>query len=68
MQVVDGVKDNIPGDLNPIYLTGNSIIIKTQEGEYLLFAHFKQYSIRVKQGEKITTGKVLGLCGNSGNF
>jgi murein DD-endopeptidase MepM/ murein hydrolase activator NlpD len=65
--VVDGVKDNIPGVLNPIYIPGNTVIIKTATGEYAFFAHFKQHSIVVKQGQKISTGVLLGLCGNSGN-
>jgi hypothetical protein len=65
--VVDGIKDNIPGTLNPIYIPGNTVIIKSQSGEYLFFAHFKQFSIKVKQGQKINTGELLGLCGNSGN-
>lgn len=64
---VDGVKDNIPGELNPTFLTGNTVILKTKNNEYLLFAHFKQYSVAVKQGDKIKTGDLLGLCGNSGN-
>mgnify|MGYP000070402248 CR=1 FL=1 len=65
--VVDGVKDNIPGVLNPIYIPGNTVIIKTATGEYAFFAHFKQNSIVVKQGQKVSTGALLGLCGNSGN-
>lgn len=65
--VVDGVKDNIPGTLNPIYIPGNTVIIKTATGEYAFFAHFKQHSIVVKQGQKISRGALLGLCGNSGN-
>lgn len=65
--VVDGVKDNIPGILNPVYLPGNTVIIKTANYEYLFFAHFKQRSIVVKQGQKVTQGQLLGLCGNSGN-
>jgi murein DD-endopeptidase MepM/ murein hydrolase activator NlpD len=65
--VVDGIKDNIPGILNPIYIPGNTVIIKTANGEFVFFAHFKQYSIVVKQGQKVTTGALLGLCGNSGN-
>ncbi len=65
--VVDGIKDNIPGNLNPIYVPGNTVIIKTATGEYVFFAHFKQHSIVVKQGQKISTGELLGLCGNSGN-
>ena len=65
--VVDGVKDNVPGVLNPIYIPGNTVIIKTATGEYAFFAHFKQHSIVVKQGQKVSTGALLGLCGNSGN-
>jgi murein DD-endopeptidase MepM/ murein hydrolase activator NlpD len=65
--VVDGVKDNIPGISNPIYIPGNTVIIKTENNEYLFFAHFKQQSIVVKQGQKIKQGQLLGLCGNSGN-
>jgi murein DD-endopeptidase MepM/ murein hydrolase activator NlpD len=65
--VVDGVKDNKPGELNPIYIPGNTVIIKTAKNEYLFFAHFKQNSIKVKQGQKIKQGQLLGLCGNSGN-
>jgi murein DD-endopeptidase MepM/ murein hydrolase activator NlpD len=65
--VVDGVKDNIPGELNPVYVPGNTVIIKTAKNEYLFFAHFKQRSIKVMQGEKVKQGQLLGLCGNSGN-
>uniref|UniRef100_UPI0040473D19 peptidoglycan DD-metalloendopeptidase family protein n=1 Tax=Roseivirga sp. TaxID=1964215 RepID=UPI0040473D19 len=65
--VVDGVKDNKPGTMNPIFMTGNTVIIKTDNNEYLLFAHFKQHSIKVKQGDRVNQGQLLGLCGNSGN-
>jgi hypothetical protein len=65
--VVDGVKDNIPGTLNPVYVPGNTVIIKTNLDEYAFFAHFKQHSIVVKQGQKVKAGELLGLCGNSGN-
>ena len=65
--VVDGVKDNKPGELNPIYVPGNTVIIKTVNNEYVFFAHFKQQSIKVKQGDKVKQGQFLGLCGNSGN-
>lgn len=65
--VVDGVKDNKPGELDPTYVPGNTVIIKTAKNEYLFFAHFKQHSIKVAQGQKVTQGQLLGLCGNSGN-
>ncbi len=65
--VVDGVKDNVPGEFNAMNVPGNTVIIKTDNNEYLFFAHFKQHSIKVKQGQKIKQGELLGLCGNSGN-
>ncbi len=67
VQVVDGVKDNVPGVMNSLYVPGNTVIIKTANDEYLFFAHFKQSSIVVKQGQQVEQGQLLGLCGNSGN-
>ncbi len=64
---VDGIKDNIPGERNTVFATGNVIIIKTKNNEYLVFMHFKPHTIKVRQGQKIKLGTLLGLCGNSGN-
>ena len=64
---VDGIKDNKPGELNPIYVPGNTVILKTDNSEFLFFAHFKQASIVVEQGQQVKKGQLLGLCGNSGN-
>ncbi len=64
---VDGVKDNIPGKMNPTFLLGNAVVLKTANEEYLYFAHFKQSSVKVKEGDMVKQGQVLGLCGNSGN-
>jgi murein DD-endopeptidase MepM/ murein hydrolase activator NlpD len=65
--VVDGVKDNKPGQMNPFFPTGNTVVLKTDNAEYLVFAHFKQHSIKVEQGQRVKQGDLLGLCGNSGN-
>jgi len=65
--VVDGVKDNMPGAMNPFFPTGNTVILRTDNAEYIIFAHFKQHSIVVKQGQRVKQGDLLGLCGNSGN-
>lgn len=64
---VDGVKDNIPGVMNTMYVPGNAVLLKTQHNEYILLAHLLQASLRVKQGETIKAGQLIGLCGNSGN-
>ena len=67
VSVVDGIKDNLPGEFNQAYSPGNTVIIKTASNEYLFFAHFKHHSIKVTEGQKVTQGQLLGLCGNSGN-
>jgi hypothetical protein len=67
VKVITGVEDNIPGELNPKQLTGNTIVLETSEKEYILFAHLKHQSIVVREGQFIRQGTLLGQCGNSGN-
>ncbi len=67
VKVITGVKDNIPGEMNQDQLTGNTIVLKTANEEYLLFAHLKEKSIVVEEGQEVRQGELLGLCGNSGN-
>lgn len=65
--VVDGIKDNVPGQMNTFNVGGNTVIIKTANKEFLVLCHFKHQSIKVKEGQKIKQGDLLGLCGNTGN-
>lgn len=65
--VINGVRDNVPGEKNEMFVPGNTIVIKHADAEYSLFAHLKLDSVRVKVGDRITKGQVIGLCGNSGN-
>jgi murein DD-endopeptidase MepM/ murein hydrolase activator NlpD len=67
VKVITGVKDNIPGNLNPEQLTGNTVVLETDKGEFILMAHFKENSIVVKEGDEVKTGQLLGQCGNTGN-
>ena len=67
VEVIDGVAENAPGTMNPKQLTGNTVVIETAPGEYVLLAHLQNGSIRVKQGDKVTERTLTGLCGNSGN-
>jgi hypothetical protein len=66
-EAIDGVRDNVPGSMNPYAAVGNCVILRHAEHEVSVLAHFKQGSVRVKAGEKVKAGQVLGLCGNSGN-
>lgn len=67
VKVIDGVRDNIPGQVNKVDLTGNTLVLETQRKEYLLFAHLKSNSIRIKEGDMVKQGQVIAQCGNSGN-
>jgi murein DD-endopeptidase len=72
-EVKDGIPQNIPG-LNsravPITLEtvgGNHVILNIGNGNYAFYAHLQPGSIRVKLGDRVHRGQVLGLVGNTGN-
>lgn len=67
VKVIEGVPDNIPGEMNPRDLTGNTLVLQTDLGEYILMAHLQENSILVEEGQEVVQGEVLGKCGNSGN-
>lgn len=46
---------------------GNHVILDLGAGRYACYAHLQPGSIRVKPGDRVRTGQVLGLVGNSGN-
>lgn len=64
---IDGVPDNKPGSMNPLCAVGNCLIIDQGSNEFAVYAHLKPGSLRVRRGDKVRAGQVLGLCGNSGN-
>lgn len=47
--------------------TGNNVIIDHGNGEFSALAHLKSGSVRVKEGDTVKQGDVIGLLGNSGN-
>ncbi|MGN7477311.1 M23 family metallopeptidase [Solibacillus silvestris] len=67
VSVVDGLKDNIPGEMDEQNPAGNYIVIAHPNEEYSMIAHFKKDSIIVKPGDSVKEGQLLGQCGNSGN-
>jgi murein DD-endopeptidase len=72
-EVKDGIPLNIPGATSravPITLEtigGNHVILNIGNGCYAFYAHLQPGSIRVKVGDKVHRGQVLGLVGNTGN-
>ena len=64
---VDGVPDNVPGEMNPMMTTGNLVILDHGGGVYSAYAHLVPGSLAVKVGSRVKRGQTLGACGNSGN-
>jgi hypothetical protein len=65
--VIDGVRDSVPGTMNPYSALGNAVVIRHADDQYSVLAHFIPGSIGVIPGERVAQGDFLGLCGNSGN-
>jgi murein DD-endopeptidase MepM/ murein hydrolase activator NlpD len=71
--VKDGIAENVPGVNSravPITLEtvgGNYVIVELSDGHFAFYAHLQPGSLRVKLGDKVRPGQVLGLVGNSGN-
>ena len=72
-EVKDGIPQNVPNAEEhavPITLEtigGNHVIVDIGGGRYAFYAHMQPGSLRVKVGDHVKTGQVLGLVGNTGN-
>jgi hypothetical protein len=72
---VVGVVDDIPntpaGAFPPAITAekagGNHVVVDFGGGHYAFYAHLQPGTVRVKVGQKVKVGQVLGLLGNSGN-
>lgn len=65
--VLDGRPEMPPGQQGGEPAGGNHVCIEVAPAEFLYLCHMKPRSIRVKAGDKVKEGQVLGLTGNSGN-
>jgi hypothetical protein len=67
----DGIADNVPvGSLPPFSLGtvgGNYVVVDIGGGHFAFFAHLQSGSLKVRVGDRVRQGQVLGLLGNSGN-
>ena len=67
----DGFENHTPPE-NPtpppfVDLPGNRVTLRVGPGLYLLYAHMKRGSVRVRVGQRVRRGQMLGQLGNSGN-
>jgi murein DD-endopeptidase len=68
VDVKDGVPDNVffvlPNQMDN--MLGNYVSLDWGKGYFAVFAHLQPGSVKVKPGERVRKGQVLGLLGNSG--
>lgn len=67
----DGIIENtplseyaVPNSLE--FAAGNHVILNIGKGLYVVYAHLKPGSLKVRVGDQVHKGQVLGLLGNSG--
>ncbi|MBA3408660.1 MAG: M23 family metallopeptidase, partial [Solirubrobacterales bacterium] len=69
--VRDGAPENTPPHTAPGVTTegaaGNYVTQNLGGGRFALYAHLQPGSLRVRPGDQVQRGQVLGLVGNSGN-
>ena len=65
--VVDSLPDQSIGSRDPAHAAGNQVVIDHGHQEFSLVAHLQPRSVRVRVGQEVKSGEVLGLTGNSGN-
>lgn len=73
VEMKDGIPENTPNAASmavPITLAtiaGNHVNLDLGGGVYAMYAHLQPGSLRVKLGERVTRGQVIGRVGNTGN-
>jgi murein DD-endopeptidase len=74
---VDEVRDGLPemspfasgkpGSVSFENATGNYVVLNLGAGRFALYAHLQPGSLRVKKGQRVRAGQVVGLVGSSGS-
>ncbi len=79
--VADGVvvsslntlEDQVPGTLPPPTsitletVDGNHVVMSLGHGLYGFYAHLRKGSVRVRRGDRVRRGQIIGRLGNTGN-
>jgi hypothetical protein len=72
VEIKDGIPENVPGPTRAVPITletigGNHVVLDLGGGAFAFYAHLQPGSLKVKVGDRVKRGQVLGLVGNSGN-
>ena len=67
----DGIAENVAGTravtVTPETVCGNHVTVRLAEHQFAFYCHLQPASIRVRTGQRVRRGQVLGLIGNSGD-
>jgi hypothetical protein len=71
VNLYDDAEEQVPG-ADPKGITtenigGNMLVIDIGGGAFAFYAHMQRGSLKVKLGDHVKTGQVIGLLGNTGN-
>jgi hypothetical protein len=71
VNLFDGADEQIPGP-HPVGIRtdnigGNMVVVDIGQGAYAFYAHMQRGSLRVRLGQQVKAGQILGLLGNTGN-
>jgi urea transporter len=66
VKIENDIPDNRIGDMDLVHNWGNFVMLQHGPGLCSLVAHLSPRSIKVREGQQVGQGEVLGLCGNSG--
>src|SRR6266513_5060476 len=73
VNTLNNLDDQVPGRLpDPSRITihtvdGNHVVLDLGGGRFAFYAHLQKNSVRVKPGDEVKKGAVLGKLGNTGN-
>lgn len=71
VNLYNGADEQVPGPeakgINADNIGGNMLVVDIGGGAYAFYAHLQKNSLKVKLGDRVKTGQVLGLLGNTGN-
>lgn len=62
--------EQVPGEpkgVTPASIGGNMIVVDIGRGNFAFYAHLQPGSLKVKLGDRVKTGQVIALLGNTGN-
>jgi urea transporter len=66
VEAKDSLRDNLPGELDVTNNWGNYVLIRADNGLFVLLAHLRSGSLRIAEGARVTPSTQVASCGNSG--